>query len=297
MSEQDCAKLAGMHLAEESCGTLVEESCDVYCSETGKTLAKFRKAIIPADIQTAAYKAFKPAATKTSNRGTSAGWNEQAVREYVKKAGGVSYVRKPGSLRFHIVYADKGVSKTSHAVPVESGVVGFMDASQRFPYCRQTAFNAQHLEAFKRGYPIIKFVDDVYRRLMPEEYARQKAQADATPEDWVIPETAFTTVTVNRNWQTAVHQDAGDFRGGFGNLVALRAGEYKGGHFVLPRWGVGFDLQNGDVLLVDVHEWHGNTPIVKVSRNPVRISLVMYYREKMIHCGTAEEEIEKARNK
>jgi hypothetical protein len=59
---------------------------------------------------------------------------------------------------------------------------------------------------------------------------------------------------------------------------------------------VAFDMQNGDVLLVDVHQWHGNTPI-KADPGAVRLSLVMYYREKMIHCGTMEEELKRVQKR
>ena len=58
-----------------------------------------------------------------------------------------------------------------------------------------------------------------------------------------------------------------------------------------------FDLQNCDLLLVDVHQWHGNTPIQKIDNNATRVSLVMYYRENMISCGTADEEVDRAKNR
>ena len=132
---------------------------------------------------------------------------------------------------------------------------------------------------------------------MPEHYKLQREEADKTSKDFVITNTAFTTVTVNSNWQTAVHTDAGDFENGFGNLVALRSGRYTGGYFVVPKWGVAFDLQQCDLLLVDVHQWHGNTPINLIDEDAKRISLVMYYRKNMISCGTAREEIEKAKKR
>lgn len=192
---------------------------------------------------------------------------------------------------------DGSLSKTNRAVPVKSNIIGYMDRNPRFPNCRQTSFNEKQLQNFKKAYPIIKCVDKYYAKLMPEKYALQRSEADNTSKDFVIKNTAFTTVTVNKNWQTAVHKDKGDFENGFGNLIALRAGEFKGGYFVLPKWGVGFDLQNGDLLLTDVHQWHGNTPIHNVDPKAVRISLVMYYRKNMINCGTAAEELEKVKRR
>ena len=167
----------------------------------------------------------------------------------------------------------------------------------RTPYCRQTAFNKNEFEKFKKAYGIIKFVDNKYKELMPEHYKLQRDVADETAQDFVIKDTAFTTVTVNKNWQTAVHTDKGDFDKGFGNLVVLREGRYEGGYFVIPQWAVAFDMQNCDLLLCDVHQWHGNTPINKIDEKATRISLVMYYRQNMTHCGTAAEEQEIAKQR
>lgn len=272
--------MAGKLLKREDCRTLVTEDADVYDKETGRCIAKFRKAVIPGKVQEAAFKALLPAAKTTHNRGTSGGKDETG-------RGSMFRPLKDGK-----------VSKTIIAKnPVDSGIVGYFDRTARTPNCRLTAFNQQHLDKFKAAYPIIKVVDNFYKDLMPVEYAKQKKMADKTSQDFVIKATSFTTVTVNKNWQTAVHKDAGDYREGFGNLVALRKGQFHGGYFVVVRWGVGFDLQNGDLLLVDVHQWHGNTPIFYDDRNAVRLSLVMYYREKMIHCGTMKEELERAKRR
>ena len=45
--------------------------------------------------------------------------------------------------------------------------------------------------------------------------------------------------------------------------------------------------------IMDAHQWHGNTNIVKQSEDAERISLVLYYRTDMMFCGTMEAEAEK----
>lgn len=273
MSVEDSDKLAGVLLKESHCKQLFREDVDVIDAETGNVLAKFRRNVIPGDIQQKAFKNLLPAAKPSQNRGTA-----------TKKVDGNAVMKKP--------LANGKVSKTTVAAAgsVDSGIAGFFDRTVRFPHCRLTAFTAEHFDKFIAAYPIVKWVDNTYKDLMPKHYKAQRAIADKTSKDFVIPNTSFTTITVNKNWQTAVHKDSGDFKDGFGNLVALRKGSFIGGHFVLPRWGVGFDLQNGDLLLVDVHQWHGNTPIIKENPKAIRLSLVMYYRENMIHCGNATEE-------
>ena len=272
LSDEEVDRLKGNLLKEKDYNTLITYNADVYCQETGNCIAKFRKKLIPNNIALQAYESLKSVATASTNRGLSAGLKEDGTSTEYK-------VRKDGVL-----------SNTNHANNVNSGIIGYFDRNARFPYCRQTAYNMKQFKKFKQAYPIIKFVDSAYSELMPEQYKLQREVADKTSKDFVIKDTAFTTVTVNKNWQTAVHTDKGDFEKGFGNLVVLRQGRYSGGYFVVPKWGVAFDVQNCDLLLVDVHQWHGNTPINKIDDNATRVSLVMYYRKNMIHCGSIEEE-------
>lgn len=274
LDDKSAAKLAGALLDDTSYKMLIDYDADVYDKESGKVLAKFRKNVIPANIAKTAYSNLKKAAGTTGNRAIAS--SEKG--KYLTKKDGT-------------------ISNTHRVKPVESGIIGYFDRTVRTPYCRQTAFNKNEFEKFKKAYGIIKFVDNKYKELMPEHYKLQRDVADETAQDFVIKDTAFTTVTVNKNWQTAVHTDKGDFDKGFGNLVVLREGRYEGGYFVIPQWAVAFDMQNCDLLLCDVHQWHGNTPINKVDEKATRVSLVMYYRQNMTHCGTAAEEQEIAKQR
>ncbi len=281
ISDEKAQKLAGTLLTESDYNLLVTYDADVYCSETKRCIAKFRKKIIPRNVAINAYNSLKKAAKHTNNRPYSGG-------EFNEKGHTTHYnVKKDGTR------SQTSVSLTS----VNSGIIGYFDRNSRFPYCRQTAFNEKEFDKFKKAYPIIKLVDTKYKELMPEHYALQRGLADSTTQDFVIRDTSFTTVTVNSNWQTAVHTDKGDYEKGFGNLVALRDGRFTGGYFVIPKWGVAFDLQNCDLLLTDVHQWHGNTPIVKIDENAKRVSLVMYYRHNMQYCSTADQEAEIAKRR
>lgn len=280
LSDDEVDKLRGCLLSETDYNTLITYDADIFCEETGRCVAKFRKKIIPSNIASKAFDSLKSVAITSSNRGVSGGSSDDK--------GNFTQLR---------IKKDGTKSNTNITDPVASGIIGYFDRTARNPYCRQTSFNERKFSKFKEAYPIIKYVDTAYKDLMPNEYKLQRAQADKTSQDFVIKNTAFTTVTVNKNWQTAVHTDKGDFEKGFGNLVVLRKGRYIGGYFVVPKWGVAFDVQNCDLLLVDVHQWHGNTPIKKIDENATRVSLVMYYRKKMITCGTAEQEIERVKHR
>lgn len=303
LTDTQTEKLLGTFLDETSYDEVIRENVDVYCRKSGDCLLKFRRNVIPPAVVKTAYDALLEAAGKTLNRGMAAGKVTQEMLDKLAERDGCARgyrLAKPAngeefSTRYHRVLRDGKLSNTTYAFPVFSGVAGFMGANPRYPYCRQTAFTQKHWDDFVKAYPIIKMVDEFYAALMPRNYALQKAQADKSSPDFVIKGTAFSTITVNKNWQTACHTDKGDFREGFGNLVALRRGKYEGGYFVLPQYRLAVDLQNCDMLLVDVHRVHGNTPIKFVDKKAVRLSLVMYYREDIAGCSTAKEELNKAR--
>lgn len=279
MSVEQSDQLQGKMLTRDDCKMLINGDTDVFDSESGKCLAKFRKGIIPAKLLVEAYENLLPAAKATDSRGLAGGEEEGRASQFRQKKDGT-------------------ISKQSVAKSyVNSGIAGYYDRSTRFPYCRQTAYTQHQLGAFTNALGIVRFVDHCYKRLMPVEYRAQRKIADSTSKDFKINGTSFTTVTVNKNYRTAIHKDSGDFKQGFGNLVALRHGEFDGCYLTLPRWGVGFDLHNSDLLLMDVHQWHGNTPMTPLTPDAVRLSLVMYYRENMVYCGTAKQEVERARNR
>lgn len=267
MTDQEAEKLKSKFLTDNDYDTLIDFDCDAYNAATGELLFKFRRNALDIEKIKTAYEAVKKAVAKTEGRGTASGANKQRIKK------------------------DGTVSKMLVGNMVEAGLVGYMDRNGKQPYCRRTAFNKAHMEKFTLAIPFIKEVDNKFAELVPVNYQKQRELADATNRNYTITDTAFTTVTVNRNFVTAVHKDAGDYKEGFGNLVALRFGEYTGCYFCLPQFRVAINMQNSDLLLVDVHQWHGNTPLVPVTEDYMRISFVMYYRENMFQCKSPSEEL------
>lgn len=291
ISDEEFLPFKGAMISENSYDLKIDYDCNVFDEETGKPLLMFRKNYIPANFAKSAFEACEKVPFSTTNRGTATGAHIGWQNEIVEK-NGKKYKSKTSRVNMQTEKAQELKRLKSG-----SGIVGYFDKTVRTPYCRQTSFNAHNFEDFKKLYPIIKFVDNAYKELAPEHYVKQRAIADETNQDFVIKDTSFTTVTVNRNWQTAVHKDQGDFKEGFGNLVVLKAGDYEGGLFCLPQWKVAVDMQNCDLLLCDVHQWHCNTPLIGEGDKFRRFSLVMYYRQKMIQCGSSEENLNYAKNR
>ena len=183
------------------------------------------------------------------------------------------------------------ISETSYGNPVDSGIAGWFDRYPRIPYGRATTYTRDNPEKFAMAYPFLQHLAKGFNELLPKRYAAQKAATDKIDPRFVIPETPFTTVTVNKTFRTAAHRDAGDFSDGLSNLLTLsNDGRYTGGYLIFPEIRIAVNVRPGDLLLVNNHEViHGNTPIV-CEEGSERVSLVVYLRENMLELGSYEYE-------
>lgn len=266
LTDEQAEKLKGKYLNDNNYDLLITEDADGY-DINGNLLFRFRKNAIPLETLMLGVNSFKDSIEVTESRGYASGSSHKRIRK------------------------DGSVSNITVGNKVESGSVGYMDSSAMVKYCRKTAFAKNYFDKFKSGIPFVQYIDDKYKELYPTHYAKQKAIAQGTNQNYIIGDTAFTTVTVNKNFRTAVHQDAGDYPDGFGNLIAYREGDWTGGYFCLPQYKVAIDLQNTDILFVDVHKWHGNTDFINTEEDWLRISFVIYYREYMYKCKQPSEEL------
>jgi hypothetical protein len=76
-------------------------------------------------------------------------------------------------------------------------------------------------------------------------------------------------------------------------MTVYRSGNYRGGFFLLPQWRLAVNMQCGDVVLFNGTDWHANSMFY--GDGPYeRLSVVAYFRWKMIHAGSALQELAKA---
>lgn len=262
MSDAALEKKVGTLLSERYASKIVDHDADVYTVD-GKLLLRFRKNVLPKkNIEQAYENLIDFAMNKTSTRGTTSA---------TKKGE-----RNPGTNK-----------------PIMSNIIGYFDKwtiGQKHMFkvlgipppfkVRVSSFTSKYPEKWEKVIPLVQDIDKMYKKLNPVEYKKQLEWADKTA--YRIPQTSFTTVTTNVNLQTACHTDSGDFKEGFGNLVVIEKGVYKGGYTVFPQYGVGVDVRTGDFLAMDVHQVHGNTKVVPVSKDAVRMSIVSYLREDVV---------------
>jgi len=181
----------------------------------------------------------------------------------------------------------KYVCPTTYANGVLSGIAGWFDRYPRIPYGRATSYTANNFEKFKMSYPFLQQLSKGFEEYLPERFAAQMSAANKLDPAFLVPETPFTTITVNNTFRTAAHYDAGDLNDGLSNLLTLsNDGKYTGGYLIAPEYRVAVNPRPGDLLLINNHEvMHGNTPIV-CPEGSERISLVVYFREKMLELGS-----------
>ena len=291
LNEEQIQNLKGTYFTKDLIKHHITEDTKVL-NENGDILAVYKKNAVPKQILDRCRVSFRKSISISNNRGQAAGPLPSDLK-IGDKFNGLT-VGKIGKNRFYPLLASGKLSKSPKAKAVYSSIIGFSDRYPRIPYCRRTMFTQRNWKHYNQCLPYIKCVDEFFKQYAPARYKIQKKMAENSSKDFIIKDTAFSTVTVNKNFRTAGHYDNGDLKEGFGNLGVISQGSYDGGITVIPKYGIGLDLQDGDLAIFDVHELHGNTEIIRKGFYE-RISVVCYYREKMIYCGNADYELNRAK--
>tara|TARA_B100000123_G_scaffold156906_1_gene116096 strand:- start:619 stop:1566 length:948 start_codon:yes stop_codon:yes gene_type:complete len=288
MTNEQIASKEGDYFTKKDFKYIITEDCDVFCIKNKKRvlLARFRKNVIPHKLSKIALDELEESAKKKhDNRGAAGGELDlNKLPKYVNQNN--MYKRSKYVIRGYESLKTGKMVEQIIGNQVSSNIIGYYDKPDRnlgkgAPPCRLTQFNKNNMEKFKRVIPFLKEINKQFRLLVPKRYRKQRRRANKT--NFVIDKTAFSTITINHNWRTALHKDSGDFKDGFGNLVVCSKGKYTGGFTGFPQYGIAFDVRQGDFLAMDVHEWHCNTEI-KGKGDFSRMSVVCYLREKMLRC-------------
>lgn len=251
----------------------------------GSTLFVVLRGALSAGALNLAWAGLRELRTAPSNRGSAAGRDGagRTLKGYpVVKMDGREYRSKTNKIAQSAIM---GLRLGS------SDVVGYIDREDRWPYCRASSANGKKQERLQSVFALASEVEQLMAYAVPDRWAAQREIANRTCPNWLIGGTCFTTITVNKNFQCGTHQDDGDYKPGFSNLVMIRAGQFTGGHLVLPKYRLAIELNTGDALFFDPHEWHGTSAFHGLHKRFERMTLVLYYRTKMAECGTHAEEV------
>ena len=184
------------------------------------------------------------------------------------------------------------ISARKYGMPALSGTIGYFGRDPNSNWARECSWNKINPFLFRHALPLIKRIDAGFKAALPERYLLQKEFVDKLDPRFVVEGTCFTTITVNKNYRTSAHRDAGDLSQGFSNISVFSNGrKFTGGHLVLPEFNVELCLKPGDLLFVANHEYiHENTSINNEDPESERLSLVCYAREDLAFAGTVEYE-------
>jgi hypothetical protein len=195
---------------------------------------------------------------------------------------------------------DELISASTYANGVRSGVGGFMDRYPRIPFCRETGWSANHKELYEAALPLFDKANQIFKEELPTRWSGQREAMDRLGPDWQIGDTVYTTLTINRDFRTAAHRDVGDLCEswenaenpvGFSNLLVLDNGkDYDGFYLCFPEFRVAANIRAGDLILMNAHRIHSNSPSFNQEEGFERMSVVMYFRESMLNCGSKKYE-------
>ena len=269
VSDAELEQKVGKIVTDDDYNLLITRDTRVLTPE-GDVLCVYRRGAIADEVMSGAYPTLHSLkALKTDNRGLASGTRRMEM----------------------------GAQKRTRTAPVSSAIIGSFDPTTPKPYCRLTAWTGEKADAWRELRPLFQNMARVFAEEVPDRYAVQAARAEATQSAWVIQGTPYTTITVNNTYPTGVHTDSGDLDEGFSCLACCRRGAYTGGVLVFPRYRVAVDMRDRDIVMMNAHEWHGNTmikPWESEDDQAERISIVAYYRTDMLACGSAEAELAKA---
>jgi hypothetical protein len=296
ISDIDISKKEGYFFSDTDFDTIITEDYDVFRKEnhTELLLLSFRKNVLSKKNCIDSYNSLKEyAKRKHNNRGSAGGLLDVSkLPNYVKE------ITNKTKFRTYYKGKDNKEKKDHISNYVQSGIIGYFDRYDRNQLgkdkekpkipCRTTKFTKEQVEKWDKCLPLIKEINKHFKKQVSNRHKIQLTRAKLTKEFQIL-NTAFSTITINLNYRTALHKDKGDLEEGFGNLIVLEGDKcetgkepYSGGYLGFPQYGVCVDVRQGDFLAMDVHQFHCNTEII--GENCSRLSIVCYLRKNMIKC-------------
>lgn len=255
ISDEKMELLKNTYVKPSQIKLIIKHDADVYTKDN-ELILRFRKNKLPEkNVKECYSNIVEFASNTTSNRGSTSGSKNKNIYD------------NPLIMSNIIGYTDK-FSPSQKKILTTKGL--------KLLNVRETRFNMDYPENYKKVVPLIEDIDKLYKKYIPDNYSKQKKKANQTY--FKIANTSFTTVTTNINFQTTMHTDKGDDEEGFGNLTVIEDGKYTGGETCFPQYGIGVDVRTNDILFMDVHQIHGNLPIHFENKDVKRLSIVCYLR-------------------
>ena len=261
LPEKDVAALAGQSIGAGHYTRLIDPFT-IYLKPNGQFLCLWLKDRIPLSLQRDAYRVLQHKS-----------------------------IAPPGSAAHRPTASGHGADRKAG-----TGIIGCFDRDGRHhPYARKTAFTKNYPHLFKQFLPYCQKVNDLYKEALLEIHGNQAFAAAFTDPAWLIEDTVFSTVQVKKGFRTHVHTDGNNLHNSVAPMTCFT--NAQGCELIFPKYEVAVPYGNGDLLLANVHEWHGNGPLLSDPATSVRITCIFYLRARMPQCGPPEAELKRYRNR
>jgi len=262
--EKEAKELEGTYANYSHYSYRIAEDAKIYAPD-GSLFARYMPAKLSAEVLELALPVMRAVKTPITNRGTAA-----------YKGSMFNRVRNDGLLGATRVVAEEVTKLLGY-----SDQIGYLEGkpgteARGTQYCRATQITRAHPERLILMRPLALETDRIFQEELPAEYTAQVA-AIAGAGKYRITD-SYSTINLNRDWQTAYHADANDLPDGWAAIFV--GGDYAGGDLIVPRYRLRFELRPGTLLFFRPHEIHGNLPF-----EGELLQGVLFGREHIASCG------------
>lgn len=171
-------------------------------------------------------------------------------------------------------------------------------------HCNLSALNFNNPHFYEKVVQVAQEISEVYSKEFPEifnhhldlvNHGDAKRIKTGIKGEYLIENTPFTAVVMNKNSPMLYHVDGGNHKNALTALLAFKK-NCVGGHICFPEYGFSIELTDGSLFLFNGEDIvHGVSPFQLVSSsNSYRYSMVFYSKVAMWKCKSLEEELHQA---
>lgn len=203
------------------------------------------------------------------------------------------------ALRWACLTTKYGTATRTGGLKSQSRTFGYMPRRTLLAdFCHESdikSIGAKQSIVFK---DFAKQLEGFYRQHFPEVLEKHyKTVEEKILPEWRIEGSPFTSGIVNKDNPLKYHRDAGNFKGVFSNMVAFKK-DVAGGRLCLPEFGIKFEIADNSLLIFDGQTYvHGVTPIIKLSGEAYRYTVVWYSLEQLWQCLPLSDEAKRIQTK
>lgn len=190
------------------------------------------------------------------------------------------------------------VNKRTNGLVTQSEIIGYrprMVGLAGKKTCSKTAFGNKYKSIEDELFNVAHLAEKLYGEFAPTRYQNHATLAENVREEYLMPETHFTSGIINKNNPLKYHLDTGNFKEVFSIMLGLKK-DIKGGYLHIPELKVNLKISNGSLSMFDGQRFvHGVTPMTGTSEQSYRFTIVFYSLVQMWNCLETSLEVANAK--